>query len=99
MVGVDLREQAQLDLLQQFTARYADDYATWPDDPEGLPPYKYYRRNPQFGKVDGEILYGLIRSLRPRRLIEVGGGYSSMLAAQALLRNQAEDPSYACDYT
>jgi flavin-dependent dehydrogenase len=42
--------------------------------------------------VDGELLYALLRRLKPRRVIEVGSGNSTLLTAQALRENAAEAP-------
>src|SRR5262249_30901378 len=38
---------------------------------------RYYFRNEWFGYADALVLYGMIRYLRPRRVIEVGSGFSS----------------------
>jgi hypothetical protein len=60
-------------------------------------PYQYYVSNPAFGSIDGEILYCVIRYFKPRKIIEVGSGYSTCLSAQAILKNQEEDDSYKCE--
>jgi len=46
-----------------------------------------------FGDFDAAAYYALIRKLKPRRVIEVGGGYSSQIAMKALARNQTEEKS------
>ena len=46
-----------------------------------------------FGGFDAAAYYALIRELKPRRVIEVGGGYSTQIAAKALNRNQSEGSS------
>ena len=46
-----------------------------------------------FGGFDAAAYYGLIRELKPRRVIEVGGGYSTQIAARALARNHSEGNS------
>ena len=47
----------------------------FPEDPQ--PPWRYYFRNPAFGHGDGSLLHAMLRRYRPRRLVEVGSGYSS----------------------
>lgn len=42
-----------------------------------------------FGGFDAAAYYALIRELKPRRVIEVGGGYSTQIAARALTCNQS----------
>ena len=54
-------------------------------------PHQYYVSNEEFGPVDGEILYCTIRYFKPRRIIEIGSGYSTYLSAQAILRNKEEN--------
>jgi hypothetical protein len=40
-----------------------------------------------FNGFDAAVYYALIRHLRPQRIIEIGGGYSTQLAAKTLARN------------
>jgi hypothetical protein len=46
--------------------------------------------NDWFAGLDAALFYALLRDLRPARLIEVGGGWSTRIAAAALARNRAE---------
>lgn len=46
--------------------------------------------NPTYGRVDSDVLYAMIRTLKPTRVIELGSGYSSLVAAQACRRNAAD---------
>jgi len=46
-----------------------------------------------FGGFDAAAYYALIRELKPRRVIEVGGGYSTQIAARALNQNHSEGNS------
>jgi predicted O-methyltransferase YrrM len=43
--------------------------------------------NNAFGGADAAVYYGMVRSLQPRRVVEVGAGWSSLLLARALARN------------
>jgi predicted O-methyltransferase YrrM len=45
--------------------------------------------NPNFGPGDADLYYLLIRNARPARIVEIGSGYSSLIALQALNRNRA----------
>ena len=40
---------------------------------------------------DGAILYGMVRELKPQRILEVGSGYSTTIAWAALEQNRRED--------
>jgi predicted O-methyltransferase YrrM len=98
LVGVDLGAARQLELLDSLAARYGDEWATFPDRPPPVgPPHAFHLRNGQFERVDAEALYGLVRLLGPRRIVEVGGGHSTRLAAAAIARNLAGDPPRPCE--
>ena len=94
MPGVDLRIEPSLDLLEQQLAPFIAEYAP-PDRAPGTR-HGYYRRNRMYPAIDGEVLYALIRHLRPRNIVEIGAGWSSLVIADALARN-AEDPGDPVD--
>lgn len=50
---------------------------------------------PGFEPIDGLVLHGVIRSLRPRRVIEIGSGVSTAVMSDALARNERESGSPA----
>ena len=87
--GIDFREAEQIQLLERFVADYGSELAALPRE-KTSDPTQYYLRNNVYETVDGEILYSMIRSLAPRRVIEIGSGQSTLLTAQALRRNKAE---------
>ena len=89
MVGVDLRRDAQLELLERFRAGYKAEVDALPVRPSVGEPH-FFHDNEVFGWVDAAIYYGMLREFRPRRVIEIGGGFSSLLAAQALRTNAAD---------
>ena len=45
--------------------------------------------NDYFSGLDAVVYYSLIRRLKPRRIIEIGGGYSTRIAGKALAANQS----------
>jgi len=73
--GIDMREAEQLGLLQQFSGYY-DALPFQAHKTEGL---RYYFENPAYSYSDGILLYCMLRHLKPRRVIEVGSGFSSAL--------------------
>ncbi len=50
----------------------------------------YYLDNGYFGPGDADLYYSLIRSRKPKRIVEIGSGHSTRLAALALARNADE---------
>ena len=54
--------------------------------------------NPNFGTGDAEIWFHVIRHFRPARIVEIGSGYSTLMAKLALDTLRADDPAYRCDH-
>ncbi len=73
--GVDLNEDEQSAVLEEIAAEY--DGLPFPEQP--APGHRYHLDNPSYGHFDGIMLAGMILRLRPRRIIEVGSGFSSAL--------------------
>jgi glycosyltransferase involved in cell wall biosynthesis len=50
---------------------------------------KYCWNNPMWNNADALVHYGLLRDLKPKQVVEIGCGWSSLLMQRALVRNQA----------
>ncbi len=96
LVGIDINEEAQINLLSYFSSQFKEEYESFPRTKTSIP-YQYYLLNDSFGPVDGEILYCMIRHFKPKRIIEIGSGNSTYLSAQAILKNKEEDNNYECE--
>lgn len=71
--GIDLNEAGQAARLERFATLYNEQ--PFPEMPEeGL---RFYLDNPSYGHFDAIMLYCMLREARPRRVIEVGSGFSS----------------------
>jgi predicted O-methyltransferase YrrM len=68
--GVDLQADAQLELAGAIAPMLAEPF-------EGP---RYSRDNEMFPPADAAVYRALLRRLRPKRLIEIGSGYSTALA-------------------
>lgn len=88
MPGVDLRVDQALALLERELAAYLAEFSP-PAGPPGTAS-GYHYANPMYGSVDGDVLYAMIRHLRPRRVLEIGAGYSTLVIADAAARNAAD---------
>ncbi|MDF1697419.1 MAG: class I SAM-dependent methyltransferase [Saprospiraceae bacterium] len=75
IAGLDLNVEAQKELLLQCTSFY-DNQPFQAKEEENK---RYYFENPFFSYADGLSLYHMMRSKRPKRIIEVGSGFSSAL--------------------
>lgn len=56
----------------------------FPEEPD--PAWRYHFRNPAFSYGDGSVLHAMLRRHRPRRLVEVGSGYSSACSIDTIDR-------------
>ena len=96
LVGIALHDNEQLELLKNFASKFADEYKAFPLEGTGVA-HEYYVKNHTYEQVDGEILYCMIRQFKPRKIIEIGSGFSTYLTAQALLKNAGEGNE--CEFT
>jgi SAM-dependent methyltransferase len=89
MPGVDLRIDDQLRRLAEWADRFADEWQ-FPIGPVPGEPHRYCRVNESYGTGDAELLWGMLRHERPTRVLELGSGITTRLAAEALERNRAD---------
>jgi hypothetical protein len=71
--GVELNESEQLALLDRFVGLY-EEMPFGAHKTEGM---RYFFENPSYSYSDAIMLYCMIRHLEPKRIIEIGSGYSS----------------------
>ena len=70
LVGIDLNEEKQLELLSIFKSQFKSEYELLPRNPT-LKPHEYYVDNGAFESVDGEILYCVIRHFKPKKFMKL----------------------------
>ena len=92
-VGLDLNKDAQLTLVRRF--RFADELARISEGRAS--PGVFGMRNGMFELADAEVLYSLIRLNKPRTILEIGSGQSTLIAKLAIEANQREDSSVRCE--
>jgi hypothetical protein len=92
--GIDWNVINQLDLLRHFN--YNEELKDIPvarvDD------LTFHINNDAFGSGDAEFLYNLIRLKKPGRVIEIGSGYSTLIALKAIKKNEQEEHGYRCEH-
>jgi hypothetical protein len=86
--GIDLRPAAQLKLLSEFS--HGDEIRTLRWDTNTPESSDYSIHNTYFAAGDADFLYQFLRTLKPRRVLEVGSGFSTKIAHRALLENARE---------
>jgi hypothetical protein len=90
--GIDWRPHDQTALVRDHLARQPP-FAI-PDGPTGNA-RDYHAHNEMFSRLDAWMLQALLRHYRPRRMIEVGCGWSSLMTA----RVNREELSGTLDFT
>jgi predicted O-methyltransferase YrrM len=92
--GVTLDADAQLGWIEGELAAHIAEF----DPPRHQLPGQtgFYLDNGTYGPVDAELLYGLVRHGNPRRVVEIGSGFSSLVIGAALEANRraGAQPSY-----
>jgi predicted O-methyltransferase YrrM len=73
--GVDLNVEVQ----QSLAAEFKKIYESLPFRDEPGNGFRYYYKNEMYGTSSGALLFCMLNFLKPRRIIEVGSGYSSAL--------------------
>jgi hypothetical protein len=74
--GLQLHEADQSSLLERFVSYYKE----MPFGAQKVPGLRYYFENPAYSYSDAILFHCMIRYLRPRRIIEVGCGFSSCVS-------------------
>jgi Methyltransferase domain len=85
--GIDMNGAVQLDLLRNQFPRFQREYEQFPAKPTGEPG-RFHCNNDLFGGTDALVAYCMIRHFQPRLIIEVGSGFSSLVAAEAIAKNR-----------
>ena len=81
LAGINMNDSMQLDLLRNHFSKFRVEYETVPAEP---PPGQLW----PFGGTDVLVAYCMVRHFQPRRIIEVGSGFSSVVLGQAAAKNK-----------
>jgi predicted O-methyltransferase YrrM len=94
LAGIDFNIEEQLKIISQFN--YNEELLKFPlfktDNIE------YYYNNNSYMSGDSEYLYNIIRLFKPKRIIEIGSGYSTLMASNAIRQNISQNKNYNCDH-
>jgi hypothetical protein len=80
-LGIDFDDDHHRHVLTEVFAQFIGDYDFPETEDEITAPHQYFTQNSQFSWLDSRALFVLLRHWRPRRIIEVGSGFSSLLMA------------------
>lgn len=95
--GIDFNAKGQNELLDLFVSYYRAEWESFPRMATA-DPHQFHHNQGVFRSVDAEILYCMIRHLSPRRIIEIGSGFSTLVSAAAIRKN-SEERKVDCELT
>lgn len=90
--GIDLNTEEQLSLMTSFAGYYSE----MPFTTEKRGNLRYRFKNDYYSYSDGIVLYSMIRHFKPKKIIEIGSGFSSanMLDTNNLFFNSKIDLTF-----
>jgi Methyltransferase domain len=88
LVGIDMNDSVQLDLLRNCFPKFRDEYEQFPSSSTGEPG-RFHLNNYLFDGTDALVAYCMIRNFQPQLIIEVGSGFSSLISAEAAAKNKS----------
>jgi len=81
-----LFDAARMGAFMEELRPFAEEFRP-PDEGDDVLPQGYFWNNGAFTSLDAAAYYCVIRRFRPQRIVEVGSGYSTLVADAALKRN------------
>jgi hypothetical protein len=84
----------QINTLKKLS--YSNEWDQLPLDSRNDGSVHFHYRNGSFEILDAECYHGIIRSLKPKQILEVGSGFSTLLALEAIRKNKEENSDYHC---
>lgn len=88
MRGIDWDPERQTRFVEQELGPYLSEFRPGPDPQAPIGTFRL--DNGTYESVDAELLYGIVRFAKPARYVELGSGYSTLVATEALARNAAD---------
>jgi predicted O-methyltransferase YrrM len=94
LTGIDMNVAEQLALLSQFN--YQNELLAFPMEKKSET--EFYFNNDLYMSGDADYLYNIIRHFKPKRIIEIGSGHSTLMCINALKKNKLDDNAYTCEH-
>lgn len=93
--GIDMNVAEQLSLLKEF--QYSEELRPFTAPKRDELTYSF--GNGYFDGGDAEFLYNLVRVRKPKRVVEIGSGNSTLLVIEAIRKNRQSQANYICEHT
>jgi len=88
LVGIDINDSMQLDLLRNCFPKFRDEYEQFPTKPTRQPS-RFDLNSGLFDGADTLVAYCMVRYFQPRLIIEIGSGFSSLISVEAAAKNNS----------
>ena len=92
--AIDWNVDEQIEILSKLS--FSQELADTPQQKTNT--LEFYVNNSTFISGDAEYWYQLVRSVKPKRIYEIGSGNSTLMAIKAIYKNHEQDPDYECDH-
>ncbi|GMV78107.1 MAG: hypothetical protein AMXMBFR79_12400 [Chitinophagaceae bacterium] len=92
--GINFNIEEQLSLLSKFN--YNEELLKFPI--EKVKELEFYYNNNSYESGDAEYLYNIVRHFKPKRIIEIGSGYSTLIVRNAIDANKLDLSNYQCNH-
>jgi predicted O-methyltransferase YrrM len=86
MIGIDFNREGHERLLSEEFPRYIGDYDYPDEEPADGRGRRFFNNNTSYSLLDARSLFVMLRMIRPRRMIEIGCGTSTLLTADVNTR-------------
>lgn len=90
--GLDMNVNEQLEILNKFY--YSNELLKFPINK--VNDLEFYYNNKSYDSGDSEYLYSMIRHFKPKHIIEIGCGSSTLMIRNAVHQNKLDDNNYSC---
>ena len=96
VLGIDLHDEDHRRLLEEEFPKYTPEFNYPLDGAFRTNTYDYFLNNSQYAGLDAMTLFCMLQMLKPKRLMELGSGYSTLLAADVKRRFLSDSLSISC---
>lgn len=93
--AIDFNVNEQLSLLSRFD--FNDEMLLFPML-RNTKVNTFFYENGSYLSGDAEYLYNMLRHFKPSKIIEIGCGYSTLMAINAVDKNRTENADYRCEH-
>ncbi len=94
LVGLEMNDSEALNLLENVFPTYMEEFrARFPIHPPS-DSAQFHLINGTFMAIDAHVYYSFIRHFTPKRIIEIGAGQSTLLAAATIQEQEMRDVTH-----